>query len=211
MAKKPAPSKKPRPRQSNESEVELEQENKGPGKLQKLFFWVIIPVLFTLAIGLIVAEVTGTNVFEKAKTVMGGKNNAEDVNKETADQYNQQIVALKAQLKEKDAIVNQLQTKIDANKTDAAKAEVEKKRLEKEVTKLQNGKADTKTDINALVKTYEQMAPKSSAAVISTMNDDQALKILKNLKPATLAPILEKMTPEKAAHYTELLSKKKKK
>lgn len=211
MAKKQVPSKKPRPRQSNVDEIEVEQENKGPGKLQKLFFWVIIPVLFTLAIGLIVAEVTGTNVFEKAKTAISGKESNKDVNKETAEQYNQQIVSLKAQLKEKDAIVNQLQTTIDTNKTDAAKAEVEKKRLEKEVTKLQNGKADTKTDMNALVKTYEQMAPKSASAVISAMGDDQALKILKNLKPATLAPIFEKMTPEKAAHFTELLSKKKKK
>lgn len=51
------------------------------------------------------------------------------------------------------------------------------------------------------------MAPKASAPVITNMKDAEAMKILSSLKPATLAAILEKMPSDKAAHYTELLSK----
>lgn len=209
MAKKPTPSKKVSVKKGNVAEKI--SEVKEPGTLQKLFVWVLIPVLFALAVGMIVAEVTGTNVFEKAKTVIGSKSDEENtIAPQKVDDYNKQIVNLKAQLKEKDAIVTSLQSKIDASKTDASKAEIEKKRLEKEITKLQKTKIDTKVDNTVLTKTYEQMAPKSSAAVISAMSDEEAMKILRNLKPVTLAAVLEKMTPEKAAGYTEMLSTGKK-
>ncbi|MBQ0139896.1 MAG: hypothetical protein KBT36_11395 [Kurthia sp.] len=207
MAKKPAPSKKPKSAKEKALSEEL-TTTKEPGMLQKLFVWVLIPVLFALAIGMIIAEVTGTNVFEKAKTVVGSSSDKEEntLSAQNEADYNKQIVNLKAQLKEKDAIVASLQSKIDASKSDASKAEIEKKRLEKEITKLQKAKTDTKVDNTALTKTYEQMAPKSSAAIISAMSDEEAMKILRNLKPVTLAAVLEKMTPEKAAAYTELLS-----
>ena len=38
------------------------------------------------------------------------------------------------------------------------------------------------------------------------MSDAEALRIISSLKPDTLAAIFEKMTPEDAARYTELLS-----
>lgn len=208
MAKKPVPSKTPRSTKiaSNAEEV---SKSKEPGKLQKLFVWVLIPILFALAIGMIIAEVTGTNVFEKAKTVVGG--NADPAKNElttqSVDDYNKQIVNLKAQLKEKDAVVSDLQNKVDSSKVDISKLDVEKKRLEQEITKLQNSKTDTKVDNTAMVKTYETMAPKSAAAIISAMSDEEALKILRNLKPVTLAAVLEKMTPDKAAGYTEKMAK----
>lgn len=210
MAKKPTPSKKPRATKNGSAKGirgEEVTETKEPGMLQKLFVWVLIPVLFALAVGMIIAEVTGTNVFEKAKTVVGSKS-ADDnqLTTQNVDDYNKQIVNLKAQLKEKEAVVTSLQNKLDTNKTDSAKAEIEKKRLEKEIAKLKKTKTDTKVDNTVLTKTYEQMAPKSSAAVISAMSDEEALKILRNLKPVTLAAVLEKMTPEKAAGYTEMLS-----
>lgn len=211
MAKKPLPkgsSNKKKPTLP----VEDTQTVKEPSKLQKLFVWVLIPVLFALAMGMIVAEVTGTNVFEKAKSFVGSSDEAEKegMSQQTVAQYNKQIVDLKAELKEREALTEKLQTEIDNNKTTASKTEVEKKRLEKEVKKLQKTKADTKTDTTTLVKTYEQMSPKAAAAVISAMSDEEALKILRNLKPATLAPVLEKMTPEKAAALSESLSNGKK-
>ncbi|GEK32561.1 MotE family protein [Kurthia sibirica] len=210
MAKKPAPTKRPNNKNRSIVTAEETQQTKSPGKLQKLFFWVIIPVLFTLAIGLIVAEVTGTNVFEKAKSVIGaGDSTQKETSDEAVENYNKQIVSLKASIKEKDTIVAKLQGQLDSTKTDTSKAEIEKKRLEAEIKKLQNSKADTKTDIATVIKTYEQMAPKKSAPILSAMSDKEAMKILKGLKPVTLATILEKMTPEKAAKYTEQLSKNK--
>lgn len=217
MAKKPVPSKKnipskkPRATGRNDKLTDVEAAPKEPGKLQKLFVWVLIPVLFALAMAMIIAEVTGTNVFEKVNSVISSEKKAEnEVDQSSSEDYEKQIVDLKAQMKEKEAQVTSLQTKIDTNKTDLSKAEVEKKQLEKEIQKLQESKADTNTDSTTLVKTYEQMTPKAAAAIIETMSNEEALKILRNLKPATLAPILEKMQPTKAAEYTELLAGKKK-
>ncbi|MDX1771281.1 MAG: hypothetical protein R3328_07115 [Planococcaceae bacterium] len=51
------------------------------------------------------------------------------------------------------------------------------------------------------------MSSKSAAPVLNNMSDAEALRILTNLKPDILAGILEKMTPEQAAKYTELMSK----
>lgn len=210
MAKKPVPTKRPRVKKREAGGVEETQQTKSPGKLQKLFFWVIIPVLFTLAIGLIVAEVTGTNVFEKAKSVIGNNDTTENgSSSESVASYNKEIVTLKASIKEKEAVVSKLQSQLDDTKTESSKADIEKKRLEAEIKKLQNAKTDTKTDLAAVIKTYEQMAPKKSAPILSAMTAKEALKILKGLKPATLAAVLEKMTPEKAASFTEELSQGK--
>lgn len=210
MANKPMPKSRPRKKQPTVPAEEM-QVPKEPGKLQKLFVWVIIPILFALAMGMIVAEVTGTNVFEKVKTIVGSDSAADgnNVSEKSVDEYNEQIVELKAQVKEQEALALKLQSQLDSNKADAAKAEVEKKRLEKEIQKLQKTKSDTTTDTTAVTKTYEQMTPKAAAGAIAVMNEEEALKILRNLKPATLAPILEKMTPEDAAKLTEALSNDK--
>lgn len=210
MANKPMPKSGPRKKQPAVPTEEI-QVTKEPGKLQKLFVWVIIPLLFALAMGMIVAEVTGTNVFEKAKTIVGSDSATENdkAGEKSVDDFNKQIVDLKAQVKEQEALTVKLQSQLDSNKADAAKAEVEKARLEKEIQKLQQTKTDTATDSTAVTKTYEQMTPKAAAGAIAVMNEEEALKILRNLKPATLAPILEKMTPEDAAKLTEALSNDK--
>ena len=51
------------------------------------------------------------------------------------------------------------------------------------------------------------MSAKTSAPVIVKMSDAEALRILTSLKPETVAKIFEKMLPEDAAKYTELMSK----
>ena len=49
----------------------------------------------------------------------------------------------------------------------------------------------------------KQMSPK---AVILNLKDDDAVRILSSVKPATLASILEKMPPADAAKYTGLIT-----
>ena len=49
--------------------------------------------------------------------------------------------------------------------------------------------------------------PKKAAPIITQMNDNEALKILSSLKPATLAAILEKMNATDAAKYTASVNK----
>lgn len=50
------------------------------------------------------------------------------------------------------------------------------------------------------------MSAKSVAPIITELSDDQAVRILSNLKPDKLAEVFSKMNPADAARYTELLS-----
>ena len=54
----------------------------------------------------------------------------------------------------------------------------------------------------------KQCLPKRLLRFITQMNDDEALKILSSIKPATLAAILEKMNATDAAKYTAQLTNK---
>ncbi|WP_449442096.1 hypothetical protein [Ureibacillus acetophenoni] len=47
----------------------FENENidtKSPSLFQKFFYWVLIPLVFVIAVLLVIASFTGTNVFQKA-------------------------------------------------------------------------------------------------------------------------------------------------
>lgn len=184
-------------------------EKKKPGIIQKLFFWVIIPLLFVSAILLIAAEVTGTNVFEKVKEITGSSSTDEKAKdtKKMNTNNEKQIADLKAQLQEKEAEIAKLQGEVEDSKSEKSKMAIEKHRLEIQIKKLEKGKNTVKTKFNDLVTTYEKMAPKAAAPAITNLKDAEAVKILASLKPATLAAILEKMPSDKAAHYTELLAK----
>lgn len=46
--------------------IEEMKEEKSPGIFQKLFYLVLIPLLFVVAILLVIASFTNFNVFEKA-------------------------------------------------------------------------------------------------------------------------------------------------
>ena len=190
-------------------QVEEIEEEKKPSILQKLFFWIIIPLLFVSAVLLIAAEVTGTNVFEKAKEITGTSSSdekAKDVTKFNSNNE-KQIADLKAQVQEKDAEIAKLQGEVEDSKSAKSKMAIEKHRLELQIKKLEKGNNVTQAQFSDLVTTYEKMTPKAAAPAITNMKDPEALKILSKLKPDTLAAILEKMPPNKAAHYTELLAK----
>lgn len=204
---KKRPAKGKRPPNGRE---DVGEEKKAPGKFQKAFFWVIIPLLFASAILLIVFQVTGTNVFEKAKELTG-ISQSDDVSKVNNKNYEDQLVSLKSQLQEKEAEIKGLQDQIDQQKTDAKKERIEKRRLKKEIKKLKSDSKDemTNTSIETLVATYEQMRPKSAAPALVALKVEEAVAIMSKLKTETLAAILEKMSPDDAARFTTLLSAKK--
>lgn len=198
--KKPTKGKRPT------KGVEPAQEKK-PGKFQKVFFWFIIPLLFASAILLIILQITGTNVFEKAKDLAGITQSA-DKKGEKNDNYEQQIVSLKSQLQEKDAEIKTMQDQIDEQRARAKKVTIEKKRLNKEIRKLKSAEHDASATIDSLVATYEQMRPKSAAPALVALKDSEAIEIMRRLKTETLAAILEKMSADDAARFTRLLAER---
>ena len=51
------------------------------------------------------------------------------------------------------------------------------------------------------------MSAKKAAPIIAKMDEEEAIRLLSNMKPATLKEIFEKMSAEDAAKYTELITR----
>ncbi|ARD49298.1 MotE family protein [Sporosarcina sp. P33] len=195
-----------------QKETELMTESKKSiGFLQIVLAWIIIPLMFTAAVVLIIAKVADVNVFDQAKEwtskVPFLEKKAPDEKVEGDLILEERVISLQAEIQEKEAQLFELQDELTQVKDSNEALEIEKEKLNEEIEKLKLAQSESKRDFKEIVTTYEQMSPKSSAPVITKMGDAEAVQILSSLKPATLAAILEKMSPEQAAKYTSMLTK----
>lgn len=187
---------------------ELEVVEKKPGFFQKLFFWVIIPLTFALAVLLIVANFTNTNIFGLADKAIDKlpfvKSEQEKIENTTLS--SDKIVTLQAEVQEKEAQLTQLQTELDSANTQNEELTIEIEKLQFEIDKLQREQQEYQMEFQEILKTYESMSAKKAAPIITAMSDEDALRILSNMKSNTLAELFMKMSPEDAARYTKLLA-----
>lgn len=187
------------------------EEKKSFGFFQILLAWIIIPLMFTTAVVLIIAKVADINVFDQAKEwtskipFLEQKEPDEKVEGDLI--LEERVIALQAEIQEKEAQLFEVQDELTRIKGANETLESEKEKLREEIETLQTVQSEAKRDFKEIILTYEKMSAKSSAPVIIKMGDAEAVQILSSLKPATLASILEKMTPEEAAKYTSMLSK----
>lgn len=187
---------------------ELEVVEKKPGFFQKTFFWVIIPLTFALAVFLIVANFTNTNVFSFADKVVDKvpflKSEEEQLDNTTLNTDN--IVSLQAEVQEKQAQITQLETELNSASATNEELTIEIEKLQFEVEKLQREQQEYQMEFQEILKAYESMSAKKAAPIITAMSDQDALRILSNMKPDTLSELFTKMSPEDAARYTKLLA-----
>jgi len=173
--------------------------------------WVLIPLLFTTALVLIIAKFADVNIFDKAKELSGNlpfitEKKEEDLVMDDLV-LEERVVTMQAEIQEKEAQLFKVQQDLDKSATENEKLLIEQEKLLDEIAVLVRDKDDSKRNFNEIVTTFEQMSAKSSAPVITKMSDAEAIRILTNLKSATLASILEKMSPEDAAKYTTMMTK----
>lgn len=189
--------------------VEAEETEKKLGFFQMLFYWFIIPVAFTLAIVLIIAQFTNTNVFQivdDAVEKLPFVDSEKEIIESTA--LNQEkVVELQAQIQEKEAQVTQLQGEVDSATAKNEELEIEIERLKYEIETLQRQQTEVSKDQQEILKTFETMSAKKAAPIILELSDDEAMRILADMKTDTLSAVLTNMPPAEAAKYTELLSK----
>ncbi|MDN4494245.1 MotE family protein [Ureibacillus aquaedulcis] len=181
-------------------------EENSPGIFQKLFFWFIIPLLFILAILLVIATVFNFNVFEKAAEFTNLKSTEEVSVSDVTEQYNEKIVGLEAEVKEKEAEIEKLQSELDKAQAENQESLTVQEQLQYEIGKLQRDQDAAKQEFESILQSFEQMSAKSAAPILVEMSDDEAVKILASMQPDVLSDILAKMSPADAARYTELLS-----
>ncbi len=86
----------------------------------------------------------------------------------------------------------------------------ELQRVQDEIAKIQSlNKAQADEILSKIVKTYESMAPKKAAGVISVMNDHLAVEVLLKMKEKKIAPILDVMDANRAMTLTSLLAQRR--
>ncbi|GGJ55952.1 flagellar motility protein MotE (MotC chaperone) [Anoxybacillus voinovskiensis] len=201
-----------------EKETELEEEGKI-GKFKWFLFVIVIPLLFAIALALVIATVAGFNVFGAiqkyggnipyvSEWINGKQQSTEQILQKT-------MLEQKAMIDEKTQQIKKLENTIKTKQSeiDALKQEIKRLNAELTAAKQQQGtssttKNETKPTVQDVTKIYETMSPKNAAAIIPKMSDEEAVYILSALSNDTAAAILEKMTPEEAAKYTTLLAKK---
>lgn len=185
-------------------------KSKTLGIFQGLLIWVLIPLLFVTMVLLIIANVADVNIFDKAKQLteelplVGKKAEKEQDSVLTSDE---EFISLNAEIKDKEAQLLSVQEELSKSEEEKTSLQAEIDRLKDEIEQLKIQQTDSKREMKEIVTTFENMSPKSAAPVIIKLSDAEAVQLLANLKPETLASILEKMPAEDAAKYTSLLTK----
>jgi flagellar motility protein MotE (MotC chaperone) len=186
-----------------------EQGSQKASKFQWFIFAFFIPILFAVTVALLVFTLSGNNIFETAKEygqkvpLLSSIINGESSNSEVMES---QLIELEAEIKDREARITQLERQLDSKELEIERAGLEKQRLEQEIEELTAIKEENKRAFKDIVKTYESISAKKAAPILTEMKDEEAVKILSNVKADTLAAIMEKMDPEDAAHYTALLT-----
>jgi flagellar motility protein MotE (MotC chaperone) len=186
-----------------------EQGSQKASKFQWFLFAFFIPILFAVTVALLVFTLSGNNIFVTVKEygqkvpLLSSIINGESSNSEVMES---QLIELEAEIKDREARITQLESQLDSKELEIERAGLEKQRLEQEIEELTAIKEENKRAFKDIVKTYESISAKKAAPILTEMKDEEALKILSNVKADTLAAIMEKMDPEDAAHYTALLT-----
>ncbi|MFJ7751936.1 MotE family protein [Peribacillus muralis] len=178
------------------------------------FLVIFIPLIFAVTVALIVLTVAGVNVAEKAKD-MSAKIPFITSDKKDEDRGNEarndekvsiKLEKLETEIVNKQKEIDKLEGIIDTRDKSIEKAEAEKQQLQMEMNQLKESQTGKDKAFKDIIRTYETMAPKKSAPIITEMNDQDALEILSSMKAATLAKVLENMSAADAARLTKKLA-----
>ncbi|WP_205174008.1 MotE family protein [Bacillus pakistanensis] len=186
--------------------VEKERDEKTFSRLQWIFFAGIIPLLFAVIVTLIVMTFMGVNIFEKVNEIPILSKVLPSEEKKNIEKFDEKIVNLQGQLKDKEAKITQLQSKINNQEQEKEQLLRKEQDLKNQIDELKQIQEENKRAFKEVVSTFEAMSAKSAAPVLIAMEDAEALKILSSIKSDSLAKILEKMPPEEAASFTESIS-----
>jgi flagellar protein FlbB len=197
-------------------ELEIEKEE-NVSKIQWFLFVIVIPLLFAIALTLVITTIAGMNVFDVAKKygtkIPGVSQLVGGTEKSTEQILKENILEQKATIEEKTMKIKKLEQEIEnkQNQIDSLKQEIERLNAElsaKQEEAAQPSSNEKQPTVQDIAKMYETMSEKNAADIISRMSDNDAINILASLNSEKAAAILEKMNPANAAKYTTLLTKR---
>lgn len=194
-----------------------ETENLVEEKPYNKFQWVliaIIPLFFVILLTLIVMSVAGVNVFQYGKEIgnkiPGISSMLQDEEEKEEDrstvQYQQKIVDLEAEIADVNAQMAELENTLISKDEEIQSFNIERQRLQLEIEELELAQEDNRRAFKDIIRTYESMSPKKAAQIITALEEEEAIKVLANIKADALSKIMEKMNPADAARLMQQLS-----
>lgn len=193
------------------SKVTHPVQDKSIGLFQKIIFWFLLPILFTIFLAIVILSIAGIDIWGNIKEI--GKNTPvisnvfqEEEEPPNIAEFEEKIVDLEFEIQQRYTEIDRLETQLANKDRELENLKIEKQSLQHTIEELIQMKDEQKRAFNEIIYTYESMNPKNAAAIINEMNDGEALKVLSNVQPESLAKILEKLPVQDAAKYSEMLS-----
>ncbi|WJE17469.1 hypothetical protein QRD89_09025 [Halobacillus sp. ACCC02827] len=185
----------------------LPKQQKGGSRFLKIFSAVVFPLLFLVVLTVIVMTLMGYNVFEQVEKYGANIPGIADTTS-TDSASSEETDKLQAMLANKEAEIQQLKEQASAG--DAEKKDMENQivQLEKELegTTEEKGQEDVEEDsAKDIAASFQKMDPEEAAPIISTMNQDLAVQVLRLIAVEERGDILGQMDPEIAASYASAL------
>lgn len=180
-----------------------EKTEKKHGKIQWFFFVVLIPLLFAITLSLVILTVAGLNIFDLAKeygvNVPGVTETTEEENNETS------IYDLEATIRDQETTLEQYQADLDKKDETIEGLNEQITQLQEELNQLRNQREERKVKLENLAEMYTSMSTKNAAAILSELENTDAIDIFIHMDTENRAAILEKMETTKAAELTREL------
>ncbi|WP_246939936.1 MotE family protein [Bacillus pinisoli] len=189
-----------------------ENESKLINKFQWFLFVGVIPLLFAVIVSIVVLTFAGVDVagaIQKYGQHIPGVSKLLPAEEGTIDleaKLKQDVSNLEATNQENLTMIEQLEKEAEVRETEMSSLQAQIEDLTEQLKAKELEQQETKQTIDELSKIYESMSSKNAAAILSELDDQDALTILRALSTEALGSILEKMEPTDAARFTKLLA-----
>jgi flagellar motility protein MotE (MotC chaperone) len=149
----------------------------------------------------------GENKATSSDPAMANKNSSADASVEEKPSYIQGLVDKEKDLDEREKKLADLEEKLQLQKIELDKKIEALEETRRDIaSRLETRVNQDEEDITKLVGVYSNMKAQNAATVISKLDDDLAVKILKRMKKQDAGNILNFLDPEKAKLLSEKYS-----
>ncbi len=187
-------------------------EPKVNSKFQWFLFAGVIPFFLVVSFALVILTILGVNVFDATKVYgqhipgisMLFKNEEATISIE--EKLRKDISDLESTANDQGATMTKMEKEVEQKQQEIEGLIAEIELLTKELKTKEEQQQDTKTTLIEITTMYESMSAQNAAAILTELNDEDALNIVRSLSPEALGSIFEKMIPADAAYFTEQLT-----
>ncbi|WCK52896.1 hypothetical protein PP175_15855 [Aneurinibacillus sp. Ricciae_BoGa-3] len=198
--------------------MEEVSEEQSYSKLEWIFYIIVIPLLFTLVLSGIIAQMFGYNVvgvlakwLHQVPVVQkvlpaDSSSSSPATSANNTDAKTKEIDSLKKQLQTKDKQISDLTKQAQSDKQTMLQTQTQAQDAKR--TADANKQAldqDRQKQLATLANIYTSMSPSKAAPIMERLTLQEASLILKTMQPADSSAILSKMDPQKAADVSAIL------